>query len=65
VDKLSEKLPNLVEKFHVPLEKFNHLDFLWAIDVEVVVYEDVIKLLENYSYQAQDRSRSHKIRKVN
>lgn len=48
VDKLSEKVPNLVEKFHVPLEKFNHLDFLWAIDVDVVVYEDVIKLLENY-----------------
>jgi hypothetical protein len=59
VDEFSEKVPNLVKKHHVPLEKFNHLDFLWAIDVEVVVYENVIQLLQNYWYQA-DHLRSHK-----
>jgi hypothetical protein len=45
---LAEKVPNLVRKYHVPLETFNHLDYLWAIDVDKLVYNNVIELLENY-----------------
>jgi hypothetical protein len=48
VDKLSEKLPNLLGKFQVPLKSFNHLDFLWAIDVESLVYDKVIGFIESY-----------------
>jgi hypothetical protein len=42
VDELSKKLPNLIGTFQVKLKSFNHLDFLWAIDVDSLVYDEVI-----------------------
>jgi len=39
VYRLAEQLPNLQRKYRVPFDKFNHLDFLWAIDVVPLLYE--------------------------
>jgi pimeloyl-ACP methyl ester carboxylesterase len=47
VYRLAEQLPNLVRKYRVPHDKFNHLDFLWAIDSVPLLYktmEDFQKL---------------------
>ena len=47
VDELSTKLPNLLGKFLVPLKAFNHLDYLWAIDADTLVYKTVIDNMES------------------
>lgn len=47
VDELSTKLPNLLGKFNVPLPSFNHLDYLWAIDADSLVYRKVIDQIES------------------
>jgi len=39
VYRLAELLPNLVRKYRVPFDKFNHQDFLWAIDSPTLLYE--------------------------
>uniref|UniRef100_A0A8D8Z601 Lipase n=1 Tax=Cacopsylla melanoneura TaxID=428564 RepID=A0A8D8Z601_9HEMI len=49
VDVLSRKLPNVIGKFRVPLKRFNHLDFMWAIDVKTLLYDDVVKVLRKYN----------------
>ena len=38
---LAEGLPNLVEKYRVSLAAFNHLDYLWAIDGDTLVYNHI------------------------
>lgn len=51
VDRLARELPNMIDKYLVPMEKFNHLDFLWAIDVKSLVYNRLvrnIRRVENY-----------------
>ncbi|XP_053959964.1 lipase 3 [Anastrepha ludens] len=51
VDRLARELPNVIDKYLVPMEKFNHLDFLWAIDVKSLVYNRLvrnIRRVENY-----------------
>jgi hypothetical protein len=47
VDQLASKLPNLLGKFLVPNPKFNHLDFLWAIDQRTLVYDLIIAQIQN------------------
>ncbi|KDR16428.1 Lipase 3 [Zootermopsis nevadensis] len=47
VDELSKKLPKSPQKIHVKLESFNHLDYLWAIDAESLVYDEVIAQINN------------------
>ncbi|XP_018786868.1 PREDICTED: lipase 3-like [Bactrocera latifrons] len=51
VDRLARELPDVIDKYLVPMEKFNHLDFLWAIDVKSLVYNRLvrnIRRVENY-----------------
>ena len=43
VIKITSKVPNLVISYEVPYEKFNHMDFLYAIDVGTLLYEEVLK----------------------
>lgn len=45
VDALSKLLPNVVHKYLVPHEKFNHIDFLYAIDVQKLVNDEIVKML--------------------
>ncbi|XP_014243472.1 lipase 3-like [Cimex lectularius] len=47
VEKLYGSLPN-ARKFEVPYPYFNHLDFLWAINVREVLYDPLIKMLKEY-----------------
>ncbi|XP_046394955.1 lipase 3-like [Ischnura elegans] len=46
VEKLKQGLPNVQGKFLVSLESFNHLDYLWAIDVKTLVYDKVMSLMK-------------------
>ncbi|XP_037820554.1 lipase 3 [Lucilia sericata] len=43
VDRLARELPQVIDKYLVPMEKFNHLDFLWAIDVKTLVYNRLVR----------------------
>jgi len=46
--RLAERMPNL-HKFHrVDHDFFNHMDFLWAIDINPLLNEPIIKFMENY-----------------
>jgi hypothetical protein len=47
VDQLASKLPNLLGKFLVSLPAFNHLDYLWAIDADTLVYNTVISQMDS------------------
>ncbi|KAJ4436515.1 hypothetical protein ANN_16546 [Periplaneta americana] len=48
VDKLHRTLGNSVGVFRVPLPTFNHLDFLWGVDVKSLVYDSVIDLMAKF-----------------
>lgn len=45
VEELHQALPNVVGKFLVPDRRFNHLDFVWAMDVERLLYSRVFRLM--------------------
>ncbi|ELT87656.1 hypothetical protein CAPTEDRAFT_5448 [Capitella teleta] len=42
---LLSQLPNL--KYHEEILHWNHLDFIWAMDANVVLYPHIIKILRN------------------
>lgn len=48
VEQLHHELPHAVYKYLVPLEKFNHLDFLWAIDIRELLYDRVLEIMSRY-----------------
>ncbi|XP_047993750.1 lipase 3-like [Leguminivora glycinivorella] len=45
VDRLFAELGRPVGKFRIPDDRFGHLDFIWGIDANKIVYERVINLL--------------------
>ncbi|XP_046394228.1 lipase 3-like [Ischnura elegans] len=47
VRKLADKLPNLKRMILVPDPKFNHLDYLLAIDVRRLLYNRLVHMLKN------------------
>nr|ABA12145.1 44 kDa salivary lipase-like protein SP14 [Phlebotomus argentipes] len=47
VQKLIQKLPNVVGNYSVPFAKFNHLDFIYAKRARELVYDRVIENLTN------------------
>lgn len=48
VEKLYSELGNPYSLFLVKDKKFNHLDFMWAIDAKPFVYDPIISLMEEF-----------------
>lgn len=48
VERLAEKLPNVIGRFLVKFDKFNHLDYMWAIDVRPFLYDRVLDLINRF-----------------
>lgn len=46
VEKLHQRLPNVVGKFKVNYAEFNHLDFVWGINARELLYNKCLKLME-------------------
>lgn len=54
VDKLSNRLQNMVGKYRVPESRFNHMDFCWGKDAKRYVYDRVIGVMRRFPMQSQD-----------
>ncbi|XP_045479798.1 lipase 1-like isoform X2 [Harmonia axyridis] len=48
IDILADKLPNVKDKFKIPYQTFNHLDFMWAINSKKLLYDQLLLLLNKY-----------------
>lgn len=46
---LIDRLPNIVKTYLVPHKEFNHVDFLWGMDVSILVYEEILKTIKSSS----------------
>ena len=44
--RLSSQLPNLLASYEVPFPKWNHLDFLYGMDADTLVYPEILKNME-------------------
>ena len=44
--RLLTKLPNVAHNYEVPYDAWNHLDFIWGIDANIYVYNELLKNLE-------------------
>lgn len=47
VNKLYDRLPKYTTKYLVPFPKFNHLDYLWAVDADTLLNDKILELLNN------------------
>lgn len=47
VEYLASRLPNVKYKYRIPFKKFNHIDYMWAIDSKKLLYNDVIQQINN------------------
>lgn len=48
VESLYKELGNPVAKIRVPLDEFNHLDFLWGKDANTLLYEKILSFMSRY-----------------
>jgi lysosomal acid lipase/cholesteryl ester hydrolase len=46
--RLTTVLPNLVSDYLVPFDDWNHLDYLWGIDADTLLYPEILKNMETY-----------------
>lgn len=48
--KLYSSLPQgtTIEFYKIPFENFNHVDFLWGIDANELVYKKMIEVMTKY-----------------
>ena len=44
-------MPSIVVNYQVPWHGWNHLDFLYAIDIDKYQNDDLIKVLQMYPIQ--------------
>jgi len=45
--RLTAELPNLIKSYKVPFDGWNHLDFMYGIDANELVYQELLKQLKN------------------
>ncbi|XP_011860849.1 PREDICTED: lipase 3-like isoform X2 [Vollenhovia emeryi] len=45
---LSKRLPNVFLTEKVPYQLFNHVDFVWAIDVKTLLYDRILELIQKF-----------------
>lgn len=48
VDKLLREIPSVIGKYRVPLTKFNHLDFVFAKNATLYIYNRMINIMEQF-----------------
>ena len=48
VHRLAAQLPRLIASIMVPYKRFNHVDFMWAKDADVLLYKPVIEIIQNF-----------------
>ena len=60
--KLVSMLPNVVASYDVPFKKWNHMDYLWGIDADTLVYAEVLK---NMELVRMNRTKSQKTKNYN
>ena len=46
VYKLTSELPNLIESFRVPWDKWNHVDHVTGIDADILLFPQILKNME-------------------
>ena len=44
--RLTSELPNLVKSYKVPFEGWNHLDFMYGVDANELVYSELLRQME-------------------
>lgn len=47
VDQLKKFLPHVINDYLVPHEKFNHLDFIYGIDAQHLLYDEIVKTMQS------------------
>lgn len=48
VERLAKELPNVIGLFRVKFDKFNHLDYMWAIDINPLLNDRVVDLMNRF-----------------
>ncbi|KAL6440421.1 hypothetical protein ACFW04_003148 [Cataglyphis niger] len=48
VQKLVNRLPNVIEVKKVPYEKFNHIDYMWGRDARTLLYNRIVLVLKKF-----------------
>lgn len=50
LQKLVDKLPNVIEIKKIDYPKFNHIDFLWGRDAKVLLYNCIVAVLKRFRH---------------
>lgn len=48
VEKLFD-LPRLLDNYEVPLKGFNHVDFIWGIDADELIYKKIFDYFDGFT----------------
>ncbi|KAL4715160.1 hypothetical protein ACJJTC_012207 [Scirpophaga incertulas] len=49
VNRLAKEIKSVVGKYRVPLAEFNHVDFVFAIDVKKYIYDRILKIMSQFN----------------
>ncbi|CAG9784621.1 unnamed protein product [Diatraea saccharalis] len=49
VDTLSKEINSVVGKYRVPMAKFNHVDFVFAIDAKKLIYDRMMNIMAQFN----------------
>lgn len=54
VEKLSNLLPNVINNYLIPHERFNHLDFLYGVDVQHLLNDKILNTMNSIGQMKQN-----------